>query len=49
MNKELLQKELDIYVEKISGLKVDILRLEGIIFYLQNKIKELENSNLTNN
>ena len=48
MNKELLEKELQSYLDKISNLRADLLRLDGIILYLQNKIKELENSNLTN-
>jgi len=48
MNKELLEKELQSYLDKISNLRSDLLRLDGIILYLQNKIKELENSNLTN-
>ena len=48
MNKELLEKELQSYLDKISNLRADLLRLDGITLYLQNKIKELENSNLTN-
>ena len=48
MNKELLEKELQSYLDKVSNLRADLLRLDGIILYLQNKIKELENSNLTN-
>ena len=48
MNKELLEKEIQSYFNKANNLKADLLRVEGIILYLQNKIKELENSNLTN-
>jgi hypothetical protein len=48
MNKTELEKEMQMYVERLSFFKNDILRLEGIIFYLENKIKELQNSNLTN-
>ena len=48
MNKESIEKEIQSYFDKINNLKADLLRLEGIIFYLQNKIKELQNSDLTN-
>ena len=48
MNKDHLEKELQSYLNKSITLRADILRLEGIIFYLQNKIKELQNSDLTN-
>ena len=48
MDKQTLRKELDFYIEKINSAQKDILRIEGIIIYLQNKIKEFENSNLTN-
>jgi len=48
MNKDSLEKELQSYLSRSMLLRADILRLEGIIFYLQNKIKELENSDLTN-
>ena len=48
MDKQTLRKELDFYIEKINSAQKDILRIEGIIIYLQNKIKELENSDLTN-
>jgi hypothetical protein len=48
MNKESLEKELQSYLNRSHILKADLLRLDGIIVYLQNKIKELENSNLTN-
>lgn len=48
MNKESIEKEIQSYFDKINNLKADLLRLEGIILYLQNKIKELQNSNLTN-
>ena len=47
-DKELLEKEIQSYFDKANNLKADLLRVEGIILYLQNKIKELENSNLTN-
>jgi hypothetical protein len=48
MNKQLIEKEIQSYLDKANNLKADLLRIEGIILYLQNKIKELENSNLTN-
>jgi len=48
MNKQLIEKEIQSYFDKTNTLKADLLRIEGIILYLQNKIKELENSNLTN-
>ena len=51
VDKEILKNELDKYLQKMSLLKTDIIRLEGIIFYLENKIKEIleiENSDLTN-
>jgi len=48
MNKQLIEKEIHSYLDKANNLKADLLRIEGIILYLQNKIKELENSNLTN-
>lgn len=48
MNKESIEKEIQSYFDKINNLKADLLRLEGIILYLQNKIKELQNSDLTN-
>jgi hypothetical protein len=49
MNKQFLQKDLESYLNKSINLRADLLRIEGIIVYLQNKIKELENSDLTNN
>jgi hypothetical protein len=48
MNKESIEKEIQLYIDKANNLKSDILRLEGIIIYLQNKMKELQNSDLTN-
>jgi hypothetical protein len=48
MNKESIEKEIQFYLNKADTLKADLLRIEGIILYLQNKIKELQNSNLTN-
>jgi hypothetical protein len=48
MNKDCLEKELQSYLNRSNTLRADLLRLDGIIIYLQNKIKELENSNLTN-
>ena len=48
MNKESFQRDLKFYLDKANALNADLLRLDGIIIYLQNKIKELENSNLTN-
>jgi hypothetical protein len=48
MNKESIEKEIQLYIDKANILKADILRLEGIIIYLQNKMKELRNSDLTN-
>jgi hypothetical protein len=48
MNKESLEKELQLYIDKANNFRSDLLRLDGIIIYLQNKIKELENSDLTN-
>ena len=49
MNKELIEKEIQSYFDKANNLKADLLRVEGIVLYLQNKIKELQNSDLTNN
>ena len=48
MNKESLEKELQSYLEKATNLKADLLRIEGISLFLQDKIKQLQNSNLTN-
>lgn len=51
VDKEILKNELDKYLQKMSLLKTDIIRLEGIIFYLENKIREIleiESSDLTN-
>jgi hypothetical protein len=48
MNKESIEKEIQFYFDKANNLKADLLRVEGIILYLQNKIKELQNSDLTN-
>ena len=48
MSKESIEKEIQSYFDKANNLKADLLRLEGIIIYLQNKIKELQNSDLTN-
>jgi hypothetical protein len=48
MNKESIEKEIQSYFDKANNLKADLLRVEGIILYLQNKIKELQNSDLTN-
>jgi len=42
MDKEILRKELEFYIEKINSNQKDIFRFEGIVIYLQNKIKELE-------
>ena len=48
MNKKSIEKEIQLYTDKANNLKADILRLEGIIIYLQNKMRELQNSDLTN-
>jgi hypothetical protein len=51
VDKEILKNELDKYLQKMSLLKTDVIRLEGIVLYLENKIKEIveiENSDLTN-
>jgi hypothetical protein len=48
MTKEIIENEIKVYLERLSSLQKDILRIEGIIIYLQDKIKNLENSNLTN-
>ena len=48
MNKESLEKELQIFIDKANIFRADLLRLDGIIIYLQNKIKELQKSDLTN-
>lgn len=51
VDKKILENELDKYLQKMSLLKTDIIRLEGIIFYLENKIREIleiESSDLTN-
>ena len=42
MNQEDLQKEIELYIGKINSYQKDILRLEGIIIYLKNKMKELK-------
>jgi hypothetical protein len=41
MNKESIEKDIRSYLDKANNLKADLLRIEGIIIYLQNKIKEL--------
>ena len=43
MNKESLEKELQSYLEKANNLKADLLRIEGILLFLQDKIKQLQN------
>jgi hypothetical protein len=48
MNKEYLEKELQTFIDKANFLRAELLRLDGIIIYLQNKIKELQKSDLTN-
>jgi len=48
MTKEIIENEIKVYFERLSSLQKDILRIEGIVIYLQDKIKNLENSNLTN-
>jgi hypothetical protein len=42
MNQEDLQKEIELYIQKINSYQKDMLRLEGIIIYLKNKMKDLE-------
>jgi hypothetical protein len=42
MNQEDLQKEIELYIEKINSYQKDIFRLEGIIIYLKNKMTELQ-------
>jgi len=43
-----LEKEIQAYIVKANELKADLLRIEGIVVYLQNKLKESKNSDLTN-
>jgi len=35
-----IQKELDTYLQKHSFLRNEVLRLEGIIMYLQNLLQQ---------
>jgi hypothetical protein len=47
MTKEQLEIELKSYSDKLNSLQKDTLRIEGILMYLQDKIKNLPNSDLT--
>jgi len=48
MTKEQLEIELKSYSDKLYSLQKDAFRVEGILIYLQEKIKNLLNSDLTN-
>ena len=48
MLKEQLESELKSYLEKLNNLHKDLIRMEGIVLYLQDKIKNLQKSDLTN-
>jgi len=48
MTKQIIENDIKIYSERLTLLQKDILRIEGIIIYLQDKIKNLQNSDLTN-
>ena len=47
MTKEQLEIELKSYSDKLSSLQKDAFRVEGILMYLQDKIRNLSNSDLT--
>jgi|GEM_PF-2445009 len=49
MTKQIIENDIKVYAERLGLLQKDMLRIEGIIIYLQDKIKNLENSDLTNN
>jgi hypothetical protein len=48
MTKQIIENDIKIYSERLALLQKDMLRIEGIIIYLQDKIKNLQNSDLTN-
>jgi hypothetical protein len=47
MTKEQLEIELKNYSDKLNTLQKDAFRVEGILMYLQDKIRNLSNSDLT--
>jgi hypothetical protein len=47
MTKESIENEIKMYFERTNVLHKDMLRIEGIIIYLQDKLKNLENSDST--
>ena len=47
MTKEQLEIELKSYSDKLNSLQKDTFRVEGILIYLQDKIRNLSNSDLT--
>ena len=48
MTKQIIENDIKVYTERLGLLQKDMLRIEGIVIYLQDKIKNLENSDLTN-
>ena len=42
------ESELKSYLERLNNLQKDSIRIEGIVLYLQDKIKNLQKSDLTN-
>jgi len=42
MTKESFTSELKAYNQQLNLLQRDIIRLEGIIIYIQNKLKQIE-------
>ena len=48
MLKEQLESELKSYLERLNNLQKDSIRIEAIVLYLQDKIKNLQKSDLTN-
>jgi len=48
MTKQIIENDIKVYSERLGLLQKDMLSLEGIVIYLQDKIKNLENSDLTN-
>lgn len=45
MNKEKLISQLQAYNQQLNLLQRDVIRLEGVIMYIQSQLKELDSLN----
>jgi len=47
MNQQDLEKEINLYTQQIALLQREISRIEGVVLYLQSKLKNIQEESKT--